>query len=75
MDEAAMHMTTIADMVIAVEDTRRVFFDFEFMILGGPFYITLFLLGFYEGKNSLQRHRSNAPMIHASFKLIFLNNF
>jgi len=54
-------MTTIADMVIAVEDTRRVFFDFEFMILGGPFYITLFLLGFYEGKNSLQRHRSNDP--------------
>ena len=50
MDEAAMHMTTIADMVIAVEDTRRVFFDFEFMILGGPFILLYFCLVFTREK-------------------------
>jgi len=43
-----MHMATIAVMVIAAADIRRVIFGFEFMILAGPFYISYLLKYLYE---------------------------
>jgi hypothetical protein len=52
-DETTMDMATIAAMEIAV------IFDFEFMILAGPFCINLFSQCLYEQGNLsvLWRHR------------------